>query len=242
MCGHCKGFYLGNMLDASGGRMFQICQEAKSSGALGALLSGGSDQYGRVPFDNRDLERCLDMARFKVNLHIGLIDRLPATYLSAKLISVDIPSSDRVVSDVYGIKGKGRNDYFHMLDLLEDEGIRYVPHMCVGLENGVVGGEFRTLEMLESYSFEQLVILSMKRTPRADMTKKQINIGDYEKVLKMARDKFKYLCLGCMRDKDQGKEKLWHYFDKIAWPSKIIKDELKENGIAFKKCDTCCSV
>jgi len=242
MCKHCMGFYLRYMLDASKDGLYKTCLKAKSHGAIGALISGGSDNKGKVPFDREGLKRTLKIDDFVTNLHVGLLENVPVEYCYSNTVSIDVPPSDNVVRNIYNLKDRGRQDYMEMIGLLEEAKVNYVPHLCVGIENGKVSGELETLELLESYSFDRLVILSMKVTPGAQITKNRVNAVDYEKVLKMARDKFKYLCLGCMRDKDKEKEKLWHYFDKIAWPSKIIKDELEKNGIVVQKYDTCCSV
>lgn len=230
------------MVDASKTGAYEQCRIARHKGANGALISGGSDLDGSIPYDKEDLERCLGMDGFVTNVHVGLISELKYNYRDAGSISVDIPPSDRVVREIYNLKDRSLSDYIGMLELFEEDGISYTPHICVGIEEGKVDGEFEVLEILQSYSCEQLVILSLKRTPFASMTKNRLNVTDYEKVLKSARDKFKYLNLGCMRDRDNGKESLWHYFDKIAWPSTIIKGELAKMGIDTREFDTCCSV
>ena len=241
-CSHCKGYYLQNMIDASKEGLYRTCIGQKALGKAGALISGGSDAFGRVVFDSDELNKCMKIENFKKNIHLGLVDDIPPGIEKADAVSVDLPPSDRVVSDVYHLKEKNQQDYFDMLELFESNGVRYVPHICVGIEYGCIKGEIETIEKLSSYSCDQLVILSLKRTPKAPMTSNHINTSEYEKILIKARDRFKYLNLGCMRNKEREKENLWSYFDKIAWPSKIIKDELARNGVDFRIFDTCCSV
>jgi len=242
MCKHCLGFYLKDMVDASNEGLYQCCMKAKENGAKGALLSGGSNSDGMVPYDLEDLQRCLSIKDFITNLHLGLVDEIKRQYKGANKVSVDLPPSDNVIRNIYNLKENTMEDYFSMLELLEEEKINYAPHLCVGLDRGRISGEEKVLERLESFSSEQLVILTLKRTPNASATKNRLEISEYEKILKKARDRFKYLSLGCMRDREREKEKLWLYFDKIAWPSKIIKDEMQKNGIVCQIYDTCCSV
>lgn len=241
-CAHCNSYYLRSMADASSCGLYDICAKARSRGAIGALISGGSDRCGMVPHDYKEISRICGLEPFLINIHTGLLrGRVPEELCLADVVSVDIPPSDNAVRDVLGIEAC-QKDYFEMLEMLESEKIRYAPHLCLGLENAHIRGEYATLELLESYDFESLVILTLKRTPGAPMTYSLPEAPECENVIKAAREKFKNLTLGCMRDRSRKKEQLWHYFDKIAWPSSIIKEEISRADIDCTKAYVCCSV
>lgn len=240
-CEHCKRHYLSNMVDASHNGIYYACRKAYENGASGALISGGSDSKGRVLIDYADLKKVAQIKNFSVNVHTGLTHDVPDVLHHVKCVSIDIPPSDAVVKNIYHLN-KTQEDYFDMVELYEMSRIRYVPHMCIGIEGGKIKGEIDTLERLAAINNNMVVLLSLKRTPGIPFTFNKIMTKPYEKVIKEAREMFKYLCLGCMRDKSKDKEMLWHYFDKIAWPSSIIKAELARNESTITTYKTCCAV
>jgi hypothetical protein len=142
---------------------------------------------------------------------------------------MDVPPSDYTVRTVYGLKHAGRDSYVSALQTLVDEGVKG-EH-----------GELETLELLEPI-VDHVVLLSLKRTPGQPHTEKTPGADICEKIIKEARERFKCLGLGCMRDRAPAKERLWHYFDTIAWPSSIIKDELARSERTCTTYEICCAV
>ncbi|MHC1604634.1 MAG: hypothetical protein ACXQTP_01500 [Candidatus Methanofastidiosia archaeon] len=240
-CSHCKGFYLKKMVDASATGLYETCRKLKENDAKGALISGGSDSSGAVFVDCAELEMVADIPDFILNVHCGLISHVFPVFRKMDAVSVDFPPSDDVIKRIYHLD-KTRNDYVLMLEKLEENRINYLPHLCIGLDGGKVEKEFEAIEILENFTFKSLVILTLKPTPGIPFSKKRVKTEDYEKVIKFARDRFDTLCLGCMRERARDKESLWHYFDKIAWPSRATEDEIFKSNIKFEKFDTCCAV
>jgi uncharacterized radical SAM superfamily protein len=154
---------------------------------------------------------------------------------------MDVPPSDYTVRTVYGLKHAGRDSYVSALQTLVDEGVRVVPHICMGIDGKGEHGELETLELLEPI-VDHVVLLSLKRTPGQPHTEKTPGADICEKIIKEARERFKCLGLGCMRDRAPAKERLWHYFDTIAWPSSIIKDELARSERTCTTYEICCAV
>lgn len=241
MCDHCRARFLHTMVDGSTRGIFHVCREAYEGGARGALITGGSTVRGTVPIDYDELERATSFVPFAINVHAGLVEEVPSILRSVAAVSLDIPPSTRVVRDVYHLD-RTQDDYFSVVGLLADAGVRYVPHICVGAEWGRVRGESETLERLASYGCDEIVLLSLRVPPGRKGPFKRVSTHEFEETIKKAREMFKCIGLGCMRDRTSEKERLWHYFDKIAWPSKIVKDELARSERTFHTYETCCAV
>ena len=221
--------------------MLSACETARMRGAKGALISGGCDSTGAVPLPYEDIRRAGGLGGFSLNVHTGLVTDVHEALLHVSCVSLDIPPSDYTVRTVYGISDGSRKAYIDALGALIDAGVRVVPHLCMGIDGKGEHGEVETLGILESF-VDHIVLLSMKRTPGQEHTKKVPSSGNCEKIIKEAREKFKCLGLGCMRDRAPAKERLWQYFDTIAWPSSIIKDELARSERTCTTYDICCAV
>ncbi len=229
------------MADSSRGSIGDACETARLHGAKGALISGGCDRTGAVPLPYEEVRRAGLIKGFPLNVHTGLISRVDEALLQVECVSLEIPPSDYTVRTVYGIRDGSRNAYIDALGLLIDAGVRTVPHLCMGIDGKGEHGEVETLGILESY-VDHVVLLSMKRTPGQEHTNRLPTTQNCEIIIKEARERFKCLGLGCMRDRAPAKERLWHYFDTIAWPSSIIKDELARSERTCTTYDICCAV
>lgn len=241
MCDHCGARFLHTMADGTRGGIYRSCRNAYENGAHGALVTGGSTMNGAVPIDYDELERACTLTPFHINVHAGLSEEVPPTLRSVSAVSIDIPPSTRVVHEVYHLD-RTQDDYFSMVEALEEAQVHYVPHICIGAEWGTVRGEGQTLERLASYGCEEVILLSLRIPPGGGDMFKHVTAHEFEDTIKKAREMFKCIGLGCMRDRTPEKERMWHYFDKIAWPSKIVKDELAQSERTFHTYETCCAV
>jgi len=239
-CLHCGGRTLHGMADCGNGMLEAVCEQAKIGGAAGALLSGGCTAAGAVPHDYVAMGR-VARTGFLLNVHTGLLPDVPPALSRVACVSLDIPPSDHTVQEVYGLSTACQADYFDVLERLLGAGASVCPHVCIGIDGPEGSGEKETLERLASY-VDRVVLLTLRRVGGQPYTDRRMNAKTTEKVIKDARERFKNLGLGCMRDRTPAKERLWHYFDTIAWPSAIMKDELARSERTCTTYETCCAV
>jgi uncharacterized radical SAM superfamily protein len=143
-CAHCNATYLEGMLKADTPEALRLlCQQLQVKGAIGVLLSGGSDKHGRI----LNLESMLPTIRqikaetnLIVNIHPGLVSEEMAKNLSVDFASLEIPS-DETVGDVFNLP-LGREEYIATYHRLNRAGIRVVPHVNVfnGTEHQLLQG------------------------------------------------------------------------------------------------------
>lgn len=132
-CRHCDATYLGGMLPAdTPAALVDRCRALWQNGAVGALLSGGSDENGAL----LNLAAMVDAIRrikqetgLILNLHPGLIDATTASTLAVDFASLDIPSDD-IIRRVLGLDATTA-DYIAAYRTLREAGIAVVPHVTV---------------------------------------------------------------------------------------------------------------
>ncbi len=134
-CSHCDATYLGGMLPAdTPDALVERCRALRQNGAIGALLSGGSDTDGAL-LNLAAMTDAIRQARQETglifNLHPGLIDAATAQRLAGAVdfASLDIPSDD-VIQRVLGLDAT-TTDYIADYHTLRAAGIDVVPHVTV---------------------------------------------------------------------------------------------------------------
>lgn len=121
------------------------------------LISGGSDQSGRVPL--REHATAIRALGGRRNLHTGLPDEetLPLLPSLGQVVSFDFVWDEETITAVYGLQRRGA-DYLAALRAM-DRIIRVVPHLTIGLQAGQLRGEHRALEILAAEGIKELVLL-----------------------------------------------------------------------------------
>ena len=132
-CSHCDATYLGGMLPADTPEsLVERCHALRQNGAIGALLSGGSDTNGAL-LNLAAMTDAIRQARQETglifNVHPGLIDAATASALTVDFASLDIPSDD-VIQRVLGLDATTA-DYIAAYHTLRAAGIAVVPHVTV---------------------------------------------------------------------------------------------------------------
>lgn len=203
-CAHCGGRYLAGMADLR-------ATPFESSGGVGGegrhqvrslLVSGGCDAGGVVPLA-REAERLRVLRRrFRLNAHPGLVDEAGAEAIAgwADVASLDFVADPATMREVYGLKAEPER-YAAALRALKER-LPVVPHLCLGLRGGQMGGEYEALEVLGREGIDALVVLIFIPTPGsryADRTPPPVE--EVAAFLSAARARLPgvRLTLGCMR-------------------------------------------
>lgn len=253
-CRHCSRKYLEGMIPATTSEeLLDVSEALAERGAKGFLLSGGSDSKGRVPISDflpaiREIKSTTDL---KINAHIGLsskgeIEDLVKSGIDA--FSVDLYGSDETIQEVLGLRAKV-GDYAEVVSHLYKAGAPVVaPHVCIGIHEGGLRGEFSAIENLKKLSPKELVLISL--IPTAGTAYENVLAPSKEmmlSVIRQARNDLPdtKLLLGCMRSK---KNRSWEYdlvaagLDGIVLPSASTVERLKREGYSTKKRAVCCSI
>ena len=214
-CLHCGKIYLKDMEPVnSPEELVKLCQQHKEKGANGVLLSGGCDKNGTLLNLKKFLpaiKKIHDMGLI-IKLHTGFVDRELAEAIAST--GVDIASQEMVgdagtVKKIFNIDATP-DDYLATFQNLQDAGIPHIcPHICVGLYQGQLKGEFEALKMLaENIKISTLAIIVLRPTKGTKLAGIAPPSGDdVEKVIAHARKLFPdaKIILGALRPR--GSEK-----------------------------------
>ena len=208
-CQHCGKVYLKDMEPVnSSEELIRLCQHHKDKGAKGVLLSGGCDSKGGLLNLTKFLPaiRQIHEMGLIIKLHTGFVDKsLAEAIVSA---GVDIASQEMVgdagtVKKIFGISARP-DDYLATFQNLQNAGVPHIcPHICVGLDEGRLKGEFEALEMLShSIKLSTLAIIVLRPTKGTAFSSVPPPGGDdIERVVAHARKLFPdiKIILGALR-------------------------------------------
>jgi uncharacterized radical SAM superfamily protein len=187
-------------------KLRDFCTNHNDKGGVGVLVSGGSNQYGKVPLEKfyKTLSWVKENTDLIVNIHTGLLDFKQAEDIASTgvdVVSVDIVGSDITIKRVYGLDATV-DDYVHTLRVLKEACVpQIVPHICVGLDFGKIRGEARALELLSEIDPNIIVILGLIPTKDTPMEfSKPPSSEDLAKVIAATRLTYpdSSVALGCM--------------------------------------------
>ena len=254
-CEHCDGRLLKGMESTiTPENLFDRCQEIKTMGGEGVLISGGSDSKGYVPLERftDSIQRVKSDLDLEVVIHTGLVSEETARGLAEAQIDaamLDIIGDERVSRDVYHIED-GPRKMRHSLDILEGFGIPTVPHILVGLDYGKLAGEIDALDLIAQGNPAAIVIIAL--SPIRKTTMEGVNPPtpeDIGRVMTVARLGMKEvpLLLGCARPMGNHKVETDRYAIRsgsngIAMISQEGVDLARETRLKPVFLDVCCSL
>jgi len=254
-CAHCNAHYLRHMIPAqSPDKLYEVCVNLYREGAVGCLISGGSTVEGHVPLEPyvdaiKRIKRDTDLI---LNVHTGLLSLDLAARLSEAGIdvaSVDVVGDNETISSVYGLD-KTVHDYEEALNNHLRAGIKHiVPHVCVGLNFGRIGGEIRAIKMVEKLNPETLVFITIIPT-RGTLMENIVppSAETVVKVIAIARLMLREtsISLGCMRPGGVRRKKLDRLalgvVDGMALPTPDALREAERLGLVVEKYGSCCAL
>ena len=253
-CRHCGGKMLTTMQPAiTPNDLFDRCSNFKRLGAVGCLISGGCLTDGSVPLKPfitaiAQVKKELDLTVF---VHTGIVDLETAILLKQSAVDavlIDIVGSQEIIHRVYGLSATV-DDYAKSLEVLQQTGLSFVPHVTVGLNEGQLDGEFAALQMISKVKPSAVVIIAfmpLRETEMAYINPPQPH--DVARVIASARVMFPKtpIVLGCMRPK--GKMciamdilALKSGVDAIAFPSQQAINFVKTQNWDISFSSYCCA-
>lgn len=253
-CKHCAGKYLEGMIPATTpSDLMGVAEALAERGAKGFLLSGGSDEAGKVRLADfcsaiLEIKATTDL---KINAHIGLsskeeIARLVDCGIDA--FSVDVYGSDESIREVLGLDASS-DDYFTVLEELRRAGARVVaPHICVGIHGGRVGDELRAISRAAQFGPEVLILISLIPTKGTQYESAPPPTGEVMlSVVDRAREELPgtKILLGCMRSKLNRRSEaalVRAGLDGMVLPAPSTVQQLESEGYTIRKRAVCCSM
>ena len=247
-CLHCKGSLLENMLVCdTPDKLKNKLLELENEGMKGALISGGCDEDGRLPWDQfLPILTNLETSLF-LSAHAGLnVDANTAKALKASVLRqvlIDVTVDDDTISEVYRVKNP--RVVLQTIENLYKYGPQVVPHVIVGIYKGQIKGEYEALDLLSKYS-DSFVILVVLMPINKEFSPPPLD--DVLNVFRYARKRFKKLGLGCARPRGVYRHKLEEalinegLIDRLAvWSDKTIS-QVEGIGEKINYHYTCCSL
>ena len=254
-CRHCAGKLLETMLPAeTPEELVALGQKLWARGRHGILLSGGSDQKGRLPWREmlpaiRELKQTTGLT---LTAHVGRLDQTTARELKAAGISqalLDIVGDVETARDILG-----QPDWLELqkqtLDSCAGAGLDMAPHLILGLNQGRLKGEEKALEFLAPYRPGLLVFVVFMPLPGTPMAKVEpLSAREAAAFLARARLAFPKARhnLGCARPRGKYRAELDAMaveagINALAIPSDGALKSAERLGLEVTYRDTCCSV
>ncbi len=254
-CDHCGGSLLNTMPDLSTpADLVEYGGKIKSLGHTGLLVSGGCDEYGRLPWGKfAGAVTSLKKLGLVITAHTGMVGRSTAELLKNCGIDqalVDVVGSDETLEQVYHAH-YGVHGIESTLAALCSVGIETVPHIVFGLHYGNQLGEDRALKIIARYNnIKKYVIVVL--TPNRETPMMGIAAPAPELVanfIATARLELP-LCkagLGCARPRGRYSKRLEFLaihagVNSMALYSDEALAEAKKLGLPIRYNSTCCSL
>jgi len=186
-----------------------------------------------------------------VLVHTGVIRHAAAKALKEAGVDaalIDIIGSDETIRQVANLQASVR-DYEGSLRALRDSGIRYVPHVIVGMHYGELRGEYEALRVISRFQPESLVIIAFMPLRGTEMERVEPSTPiDIARVVAIARRMLPDtpLALGCMRPRGRHRVEtdvlsMKAGVDAVAFPSREAIVFAQQNGYRTTFSHVCCS-
>ncbi len=247
-CKHCKGYLLEDMVYVtSKEELLRTLSDFEKKGMIGALLSGGADRTGKLPW-----QRFLpSLIGFRTNLYLiahGGIN-LPSEYASLmkkagiKQVLIDVIGDKKTLAEIYHIQ-----DFKVMENTLHNAylyGPNVAPHVIAGLFYGRIRGEYDALDMIAEYSTENVIIVVFM----PDILKvPPPKVEEVVRLFEYAHHKFDNVTLGCARPRGKYRRELEKrliekgLIKRMALWSSGAEEAAKKKGMKVKFYEGCCSI
>jgi uncharacterized radical SAM superfamily protein len=253
-CDHCEATILETMIEASSpDRLIERCRELSGKGALGCLISGGSDPEGKLPWANfaPAIERIKVETELFLSVHTGLLDENDAHLLKDAGVDqalIDVVGDEKTFKKIYHLE----SSFWKIeatLSALKSAGVPTIPHVVVGLDYGQISGEYKALDMISRYDPECIVVVVFMPLPGTRMEDvRPPEAEEVARILATARLLMPsvHVSLGCARPRDAYSERLEELavdagVNRMALWSKRAIERARHYGLSTEFTKTCCS-
>jgi len=253
MCDHCEGELLKSMDEGpSKEAILEWGRRVADAGGRGILMSGGSDDTGRVPFTEQHFEAMSELKEMGLDVivHTGLLKDGEAERLAEAGVDMalfDMIGSDRTIAQLYHLD-RTVEDYVDTLQALKGAGLEMGPHVVIGHHYGEIDGEYHALRELVEAEPEAIVFVvlnPMFDTPMEDA--EPPDPEDVARIVAMGRvlAPETRITLGCAKPAGEYCREVERLaFDAganvISYPLDETVDYVEENGFDHEFRDACC--
>lgn len=247
-CAHCKGYLLKYMYYANTPeKLVKLLKKLEKSGKLGALISGGCDKEGKMPWETFLPHLIKLQTSLYLIAHGGLNISKDTSLLfkkaDIKQILIDVIGDPLTLKEIYHI------DNFNVMEKtlynVYSHELNVAPHVIIGIYRGKIRGEFDALDMLARFQRKHVILVVLM--PNA----LEVNpppINDVIKVFTYARKLFSRITLGCARPKGKYRRELEialierNLIDAMAlWSDQAI-ERAQKLGYTIRFYEGCCSI
>ena len=253
-CEHCKGLLLEPMIPAASPEaLVEKCLKLARSGHTGLLLSGGSDQRGRLPWKRfvKAISRIKSETGLFMSAHCGFLDFETAVALKAAGVEqalIDVMGDEDTARNIYHLDGL--HQVVNSLRALSRSELDVVPHIVAGLNYGRIQGEHEALRIIRRFQASALVVVvltPLKGTPMEHIP--PLPPIEVARLIARARVMMPniHISLGCERPRNKENElmealAIYAGATRMAVWSETTLNLVLELGLKPRLQSTCCSV
>jgi hypothetical protein len=251
-CDHCRGSLLRSMTPALAPRdLVEECLRIAEKGALGVLISGGSDERGRLPWDAflPAIAEIKKSTSLYISIHSGLVDETTALKLKDAGVDqalLDVVGDDETYRRVCHVPF-GISQIASSLESLGKARLPMVPHIICGLHYGHMKGEKQAVDMISRFDVEQVVVVSLMPNGVAPFAERKVTPEEVAGVIAEVRQRMPgvKVSLGCARERGNTRMEILALeagVDHLVLPSEEAIRWAVERGMEVRYQRTCCSV
>ncbi len=246
MCPTCRGTYLRGMISAeSPDRLRVLIGELRRRGVRGFLVSGGFNKEGYLPISREHLRV---ISEFKndgdvvFSIHLGLAPKHLVELVwesGVDYVDFEVPPSNKYLKLVKGLN-HSVGDYLNLISFISDRyGKDFIaPHVILDSYTATEEEEIDVVRKVAEITSEIFVALI---EVRGSWIRGRTNFRRVLRGLRLARELYKEVALGCMRPLDfklrEGRILMSGLIDRVANPRPELVRELN-----LRVMRACCSL
>lgn len=254
MCEHCKAKLLDPMWKVSTPQgLMETLLEIARKGFYGALLTGGANEKGMLPWESflEAIYVSYQRTQLFLSAHTGFltIDQAKGLYSSGvRQGLLDVMGSSELARSVYKLDSLA--PVLRALEAIKASGMELVPHIVSGLDFGRIESEFEAAKILSEFQPDAIVIVvitPLRGTPMAHI--KPPSPLEVARLIRSVRRLFPEtpISLGCERKRGRYSLELEYLailngVNRIAVWSEESISFARALGLKLRFQYTCCSL
>ncbi|MBN1297127.1 hypothetical protein JXA80_10135 [bacterium] len=252
-CRHCRGRLLKGMMMADTPDLLrERLIRAHLAGFPGALISGGADIRGSLPWTRflPVIESIANTTNLMLSVHLGLADRNTVEALArsgVRLFLFDFVTRPDTFRTVFGLSD-GYTRMQSMIDALIDLHVWTAPHIILGFTGDDISTEIENMDRLVPLLKTSIVVIQfmpLRNTPMAgDPTASRDTVIRYITDLRKRFPQTE-IALGCARRRPDATLEIQAIragIDRLALPDPITRAFLDTEAIPTIHHPVCCAI